>query len=372
MIGLHNSRPLSFQEVSMSERDEEHGPESTDAILEELMTPMTRRAALKRAAGLTAGVAMLTPAVAAYGATRSRTRASASKTLAFGHPHPSGAFYAVVEAGAKDTANKLGYELLQSRANGQLDRQVAEIQTWIAEPVTAMTILALDVKAMGPLRQKAKAAGIPWVSYAQVVPGSDGYDLFDDASAAKQVGLAAAAWIKKLGGPQNAKVAFMGDYTIQNVIIRLKGAEAALKRAIPNVNIVFRGKGLLAPEAFATTQTLLQQHPDLNVIICGADDGALGASKAYTDASKDISKVWIAGYDGSEPAMQQAISGTSPLRFVAALPLYTIGQMVVRIPDNVIHKRGITTFRAPYTMVSVYNKAAGTALINRFKKVGGG
>jgi ribose transport system substrate-binding protein len=346
----------------VSERDEE-------SRSKELTSSMTRRDALK-VAGAAAGLSMFYPALGARAANRAlRGAAAASKQLAFGHPHPSGAFYAVVEAGAKDQAKKLGYELLQSRANGQLDRQISEIQTWIAEKVTAMTILALDVKSMGPLLKQAHGAGIPFVSYAQVVPGSDGYVLFDDASAATKVGQAAAAWIKKIGGPQNAKVAFMGDYTIQNVIIRLNKAQAALKAAIPNVNIVFRGKGLLAPEAFTTTQSLLQQHPDLNVIICGADDGAIGAARAFVSAGKDVSNVWIAGYDGSQPAMEQAISGTSPLRLVAALPLYDIGREVVQVPDNVIHKRGATNYKAPYVMVSVNNKAAGVALINKFKQL---
>ena len=291
--------------------------------------------------------------------------------LAFGHPHPSGAFYAVVEAGAKYESNKLGYQLLQSRANGQLDAQISEVQTWIGEKVSGMTILALDTNSMQPLMKQAQAAGIPFVCYAQSIPGADGFVLFDDAGAAPQVGHAAADWIKnKLGG--QAKVAFMGDYTIQNVIIRLNGAEDALKADLPNIDIVFKGKGLLAPEAQQTTQSLLQSHPDLKVIICGADDGALGAAQAFKNSGKDVSDVWIAGYDGSQPAMEQAISGTSPLRQVAALPLYDIGRNVVSVPDNVRRKDGPTSYHAPYVMVNVDNKAVGQDLINKFKAVAGG
>jgi len=350
------------QEDPVSDREE-------DSRTNDLTAPITRRDALK-VAGAAAGLAMFYPTLGASAANRAlRGATAASKQLAFGHPHPSGAFYAVVEAGAKHQASALGYELLQSRANGQLDKQISEVQTWIAEKVTAMTILALDVKSMGPLLKQAHGAGIPFVSYAQVVPGSDGFVLFDDAAAATKVGMAAASWIKKIGGPGKAKVAFMGDYTIQNVIVRLNNAQKALKAAIPDVNIVFRGKGLLAPEAFATTQTLLQQHPDLNVIICGADDGAIGAARAFVTAGKDVSNVWIAGYDGSQPAMEQAVSGTSPLRLVAALPLYDIGRQVVQVPDNVINKRGNTNYKAPYVMVSTANKAAGVALINKFKQV---
>jgi ribose transport system substrate-binding protein len=240
------------------------------------------------------------------------------------------------------------------------------VQTWIAQKVDAMTILALDINAMAPFVKQAHDAGIPFVSYAQSVPGSDGYVTFDDASAAPQVGTMAADWINtKLGG--TAKVAFMGDYTIENNVIRLNPAKEALLKAAPKAQVVYEGKGLLAPEALATTQTLLQQHPDLKVVIAAADDGALGASQAFTTSGKNVSDVWIAGYDGSEPAMEKAITGTDPLRLVAALPLYTIGQMVVTVPDNVIKKSGETNYKAPYTMVSAANKAEGEKLINDFK-----
>ena len=76
----------------------------------------------------------------------------------------------------------MNYELLQSRANGQLDAQIAEVQTWIAQKVPAMTILALDINAMTPFVKQAHDAGIVFVSYAQSVPGSDKYRLRPDES----------------------------------------------------------------------------------------------------------------------------------------------------------------------------------------------
>jgi ribose transport system substrate-binding protein len=308
-----------------------------------------------------------TPGTSAAPATSPGTAGSGgTKKLAFGHPHASGAFYAVVKAGAEDQSKALGYELLQSRANGALDAQIAEVQTWIAQKVDAMTILALDINAMAPFVKQAHDAGIVFVCYAQSIDGADGYVTFDDASAAPQVGTMAADWINtKLGG--NAKVAFMGDYSIQNNVIRLNPAKEALLKAAPKAQVVYEGKGLLAPEALASTQTLLQQHPDLKLVICAADDGALGASQAFTTSGKDVSDVWIAGYDGSQPAMEKAITGTDPLRLVAALPLYEIGQMVVTIPDNVLKKSGDTNYKAPYTMVSVETAADGQKLIDDFK-----
>ena len=327
---------------------------------------LTRRQVLKTV-GTVGAFAALFPIIEACGATSS-TGSTTKKKLAFGHPNASGAFYAVVEAGIKAECAKRGYDLLQSRANGDLSIQISEVQTWIAERVTAMTILALDINSMAPLLKQAHDAGIPFISYAQVVPGSDGYVLFDDAAAGNQVGMAAADWINtKLGG--SAKVAIMGDLTIQNGTPRMLGAETSLKANCKGANVVYVGKGLLAPEAQQVTQSLLVQHPDLKVIICHADDGALGASKAVTSSGIDYSNVWIAGYDGSQPAITQAISGTSPLRYVAALQLYDIGKESCAVADDVVIKDGPTNFTAPYTFCDISNKAACQTLINNFNAV---
>ena len=328
---------------------------------------LTRRQVLKTV-GAAGAFAALFPIIEACGGTSSNTSTTAKKKLAFGHPHASGAFYAVVEAGIKAECAKRGYELLQSRANGDLSVQIQEVQTWIAERVTAMTILALDINSMAPLLKQAHDAGIPFVSYAQVVPGSDGYVLFDDAAAGTQVGMAAANWVNtKLGG--KAKVAVMGDLTIQNGTPRMLGAKNTLQANAPGVEVVYVGKGLLAPEAQQVTQTLLVQHPDLKIIICHADDGALGAAKAVQASGIDFSNIWIAGYDGSQPAITQAISGTSPLRYVAALQLYNIGQESCAVADDVVIKDGPTNFTAPYTFCDVSNKDACQVLINNFNAV---
>jgi len=331
--------------------------------MDDLASHLTRRQLLRTAAG-SAALAALWPLIESCTGSSS-SGGGATKKLGFGHPHPSGAFYAVVEAGIKKEAAKLGYQVLQSRANGDLSAQIAEIQTWISEKVDAMTILALDVNSMAPLVKKAHDAGIPFISYAQVVPGSDGYVLFDDAGAGQVVGQKAADWINtKLGG--KAKVAIMGDLTIQNGTPRMLGAQTALKAASPGAEVVYVGKGLLAPEAQQATQSLLVKYPDLKVVICHADDGALGASKAFTSAGVDITNVWIAGYDGSQPAMEQAISGTSPLRMVASLPLFEIGRNSAAVPDNVLKHNPATAYSAPYTYVDADHKAEGQALIDAF------
>jgi ribose transport system substrate-binding protein len=292
---------------------------------------------------------------------------SGNKLLGFAHPASTGAFYPPVYAGAVLEAKKRGWTVLESHAQLKLDKQVAEIQAWIAQGVDALTVAAIDLNAMAPLVKRAHAAGIAVVAYSNPIPGADASMVWGDPAAARLVGAAAGKWInEKLDG--KAKVAFMGAYDIPVLATRLRGAKPALLETAPGADIVYEGKGGIASEAFDVTSSLLQRHPDLKVVICAADDGALGSSQAFLKAGVDVKDVWVAGYDGSKPALEKAITGTNPLRAVAALDLVSIGRHVVSIPDDFIKEKRAEKWVAPYTLVDGSNPEVGERFIRSFSQ----
>lgn len=284
--------------------------------------------------------------------------------IAFAQPHRAGDFYAALIQGTRDEAEALGYELLESFAEGEADNQVAEINTWIGQGVEAIVVLALDPNAMGPLVERAKESGTKIISYAFDFEGSDGATLFDDANGAADLGRHAGQWIvDKLGG--EAKIALLGNDTIETPRLRLDGALAAIKELAPNVEVVSRQDGLLAPEALAATQSLLQANPDLDMIITAADDGALGASQAVNTAGKATDTFYIGGWDGSKQAMQKVLEG-DVIRSVGALDLYEIGRSVIWVADNVLNGGEPTVWANPYVLVTADNPEDGQRLIDAF------
>jgi ribose transport system substrate-binding protein len=60
----------------------------------------------------------------------------------------------------------------------------------------------------------------------------------------------------------------------------------------------------------AVTESLLQAHPDLAVIGCLNDDGALGAYEAMAAAGKNPDMVCITGTDGIAQALEKIKAGT--------------------------------------------------------------
>jgi ribose transport system substrate-binding protein len=340
-------------------RDESHE-------LEELVSrPVDRRTFILGAAGAAAGLALPGSALA-----RLSVAAANSKTIAFAQPDTSASVYPLLLKGAKQEAAKRGYQLLESHANHQLDAQVNELNTWIAQGIGGVIVLPLDNNAMLPLIKKAHDANVKFLDYSdKALPGTDGWVIFNNLQGAAQVGADAGRWINRtLGG--KAKVALLTHEIQQTGKDRIHGGIKALQKVAPKAKVVARHEGVLAAECLTVTQSLLQAHPDLNVILCIADDGALGAEKAFAQTHPSAARkrtMYIGGWDGSIPAMKAVIQG-SVIRSTGALDLVGIGAASVRATANAIEGSGSTRINYPYVLVSqsAAGKKTGRQLLAKY------
>jgi ribose transport system substrate-binding protein len=340
--------------------DPSHAGETADG------RTLDRRALLASgAAG--AGVLALSGAGTAYA--RPARRAN-TKQIAFAQPDTSAGLYPLLLFGAKASTKRRGYELLQSHANGKLDAQVNELNTWIGQKIGGVIVLPLDNNAMGPLIKKAHKANVKFLDYSdKALPGTDGWVIFDNLGGAKLVGDYAGKWVNKnLGG--KAKIALLTHEVQQTGRDRIHGAVAAIKKTAPGVQVVARHEGVLAADCLPVTQSILQAHPDINVIFCIADDGCLGAEQAFlqTKPSKDRkAQMFIAGWDGAVPVMKKIISG-SVIRATGALDIVGIGAASVDATADAIEGKGNPRVNYPYTLISQSNPAAARKLIAKFAK----
>jgi ABC-type sugar transport system substrate-binding protein len=317
-------------------------------LLEPANRGVDRRKFIVGAAGAAAGLA-LPGNVLAY-----VSRAGNSKTIAFAQPDTSASVYPLLLKGAKSEADKRGYTLLESHANHQLDNQVNEINTWIGQKIGGMIVLPLDNNAMLPLIKRAHDNDVKFLDYSdKALPGTDGWVIFNNLQGARLVGADAGRWVNRtLGG--KAKVALLTHEIQKTGRDRIHGGLAALKKVAPKVQVVARHEGVLAAECLDVTRSILQANPDVNVILCIADDGALGAERAFlqTHPSKQRQKqMYIAGWDGSIPVMKKILAG-SVIRSTGALDLVGIGAASVRATANAIEGSGSTRINYPYVLVS--------------------
>jgi ribose transport system substrate-binding protein len=334
----------------------------------ELNAPaIDRRKFLVGAAAATAGLAFPSHVFARI------TRGSNSKQVAFAQPDTSFAGYPLLLHGANQEASKRGYQLLESHANHQLDAQVNEINTWIAQKIGGIIVLPLDNNAMLPLITKAHANGVKFLDYSdKALPGTDGWVIFANLQGAHLGGSYLGRWINRtLGG--KAKVALLTHEIQKTGRDRIHGSVAAMKKVAPGAKVVARHEGVLAAECLTVAQSMLQAHPDLNAFICIADDGCLGAEKAFmqTHPSKARQrKMAMIGYDGTVPVFEKILAG-SVIRATGALDLIAIGRASVRATINAIEGKRPTRINYPYVLASQTGPGRKTtqSLLKRYKAI---
>jgi ribose transport system substrate-binding protein len=276
------------------------------------------------------------------------------KKIAFAQPDTSFAGYPLLLHGARQEGKSRGYTILESHANAKLDAQVSEINAWIGQQIGGIMVLPLDNNAMAPLIKRAHSAKVKILDYSdKALPGTDGWVIFNNLQGAQLVGDHVGQWVNKtLGG--RAKVALLTHEVQQTGRDRINGAVAALKKVAPNAQVVAKHEGVLSADALPVVQSMLQAHSDLNVIFCIADDGCLGAEKAFmqTNPSKQRQdSMFIAGWDGTMPVFQKILAG-SVIRATGALDLIKIGGASIQATADAIEGKQPTQISYPYVLVS--------------------
>jgi ribose transport system substrate-binding protein len=288
------------------------------------------------------------------------------KSIGFSQPDTTASIWQPLMLGAQEAANKAGYLLLESHANSELSLQLAEIEDWIAEGVAAIVVLPLDNNSIEPLITKAHAKGIKMLDYSDnALPHTDGWVIFDNLQGAQLVGAYAGHWVNQtLGG--KAQVAMLTHNIQLTGRQRTQGGLAALKKVAPGAKLVAQAEGVLSPQTIGPAQSMLEAHPDINVFICIADEGCDGVLAAFNGTHPSAARqkdMFICGFDGSAPVIQQVIEGT-PVRATGALDAVAIGKACVT--GSIAAIEGRSTGRRinfPYVLVDVHTQALGKQLL---------
>src|SRR6201988_3831340 len=229
---------------------EQRHPAPSGSQREPDSSALSRRRFLTRVGATATTLAVAGPVLAACGTPSPTTSPSKPskpsgnrKKIGFSQPDTSASIWGPLMAGAKQECQARGYELLESHANSQLDAQLSEIQTWIAEGVGAIVALPLDNNAIVPLIHQAHKAGIKFLDYSDnALPGVDGWVIFDNLQGAKLVGNYAGQWVNKnLGG--KAQVALLTHQIQLTGRQRIGGCVSALQAVAPGAKVVAQHEG---------------------------------------------------------------------------------------------------------------------------------
>jgi ribose transport system substrate-binding protein len=218
-------------------------------------------------------------------------------------------FWIAVKNGAEKAATDLGVEITFEgpETEAMVDKQYEMVQAALAKNPDALCLAALDSKALIPLLEQAKAAGIPVIGFDSGVDSDIPLATAstDNIAAA---GMAADKMAELIGGEGEVAV-IVHDQTSRTGIDRRDGFLKRMEEKYPNITVVDvqYGKGDHL-ESTNLAKAIIEAHPNLKGFF-GANEGSIiGVLNAVKEMGKEGQMVVI-GYDSGKQQLDAIRSG---------------------------------------------------------------
>lgn len=278
-------------------------------------TPRGRRIAAVSAVVALAGIG------AGCGSSGERDSATASgeppKELRVGAMFlDSQGFYGGVKYGFEQAAKRagVGLKMTQSNAAGDASAESSFISTLTASKPDAIVVSAVSETASVPAIKLAARSGVPVVCYNTCVNDEDlqkyvyAYAVGDPVTFGAMLGEAAADYFvqERIDAP---KIGVVNCEQFEVCKLRRQGFEEALKRALPDAEIVANQTGTTEDKAISVAQNMLNANPEIDAFFGESGGATAGAVKAV-EASKRVGDVVVFGSDMTTELAKELVDGS--------------------------------------------------------------
>lgn len=214
-----------------------------------------------------------------------------------------------------DTAETCGWNLITTDAAGSAAKQVADVDSMIAQGIDVLFLPPREEKPLLPAVFRARAAGIPTFLVdrsvdPEVAQAGVDYVAFLGSDFVEQ-GRRAAEWtVANFDGEAGIIVELEGTTGSSPANDRRQGFDDFIAQH-DNMTIVASQAGDFARDkGRQVMETLLQAHPDVNIVYAHNDEMAIGAIQALELAGRVPGEdVLVISIDGTRDALQAIIDG---------------------------------------------------------------
>lgn len=243
-------------------------------------------------------------------------------------------YFVTLAKGLTETAEAQGMEVTIQDAKMDVATQISNIENFIVQKKDAIFITPVDEKALTDVVKKATDAGIPVISMNLEIPGRDAFITPNEYAFGEAGGKIAGEWIKKnLADEKDAKVVLFTAPEQPSLSERIRGLKEGCLNIAPGAKVIAEQGAITTEAGMAAAETILQAHPDANVIICNNDSSALGAYEAFKAANK--TDVCIVGLDATPEAVNKIKEGGNYVGTVDIDP-YGTGVLAIETLQKVI------------------------------------
>ena len=260
-------------------------------------------------------------------------------------PGMTSVFHVTLVEGAREQAKAFNWTLrdMAPERESDFDKQVGLIEDLIQSKVKAISICAIDDKAVVGAVKKANKAGIPIFVHNSLteLPGGDvaAYIGYDQHAGGRKCGEKAVQLLRQKYGVPRGKVVILDGLEGFHTRERAGGFKEALAK-YPNIKIVAeQPANWERDKAVAVTENLLQRDRGIDLVFGCSDAMAQGAAQAAKHAGVSIFTI---GIDGNPDAIADIGRGN----LTASLAVYPreMGQTVIRTMKDYMDGKKVPKF----------------------------
>lgn len=220
---------------------------------------------------------------------------------------PSNPYWAAEVRQAEELAEEMGYTTSTGAHGNDPDEQTQLMETAINNDVAGILLDPAGADESVAVVEQAVEADIP-VSLVNAEISEEGLAEAQIVSNnAQGATLGAEAWAEAMGY-EGTYVELFGEPSDNNAQVRSDGYEGVLSQ-YPDLELV--GEEVAnwdRQEGQAAMEQLLSRHPDIDGVVSGNDEMALGAINALEEAGR-LDEVEVLGFDGSNDAAEAVADG---------------------------------------------------------------
>ena len=221
-------------------------------------------------------------------------------------------FHVEFVRGAKEEGEKLGYkvESLAADRETNFSAQVDIVESLVRRKVDAITICAINDKAIVGAVEKANEAGIPVFIHCSLVdlPGGEvqAYVGFNQQQAGKLCAEYAVSLLEEKHGAQKGKVYILEGIPGFHSKERVTGFLSVLD-GYPEIEVVGQTPANWErQQGMNVASSAMTAHPDLDLFFACSDAMAQGAAQAVQESEKEV---FTLGIDGNPDTLKDIEAG---------------------------------------------------------------
>ena len=223
-------------------------------------------------------------------------------------------FLTTLREAMEKRAKELGVTIQFEHAQGDIGKQLSQIQNFVAQKMNAIVVNPVDSMATPNMTKLATNAGIPLV-YVNLKPAEEtlpqgvAYVGSDENVSGRLQGEEIARLLNNKGN----LVIMVGELATQAALLRTEGVEKVVAKH-PEMKIV--GKQTAnwkRNEAIDLMNNLLVAGTKIDAVAANNDEMAIGAILALQQAGKDPKKLVMGGIDATQDALREMERGNLSL-----------------------------------------------------------